>query len=250
MLQKTTFFLSVFLTISVLSNAQFKRGDRMVGATVASVVFNSGNSDISVTQVGTNTSKMTNYNVSISPSLGWFISENTAVGATVNINPASNKVSYEQNGSTFQKDKSNSFNIGLGGFVRHYMGSSISLKPFVQTSVNLGMSNFETDGFYYYATSSPYYKYTYSGKSSGGFFANATISGGFTKMMGENAGLDFYIGYAYSYSKNTFNRTTLYYLTNTSSPSSTASNETTTKFTNNGFLLGVGFQVFLKGKRK
>jgi len=27
-------------------------------------------------------------------------------------------------------------------------------------------------------------------------------------------------------------------------------NETTTKFTNHGFIIGVGFQVFLKGKKK
>ena len=69
-------------------------------------------------------------------------------------------------------------------------------------------------------------------------------------MMGENAGLDIFIGYNYSYNKNTFKRTTLYYLTRQILDPYTGKNETTTKFTNHGFLLGVGFQVFLKGKKK
>lgn len=250
MRKKTAFFIPVLLVISIDISAQFKKGDRMVGASVASVVFNSGSSDISVAQIGDNTSRITNYNISISPSIGWFLSENTAVGATLNINPTGNKVTYEQNGSTYQSDKTNSFNIGLGGFVRHYVGNSGSMIPFVQGSVNLGMSNLETEGFFYYASSNPYYKYTYSGKSSGGFFANATITGGFTKMMSEMVGLDFYLGYAYSYNKNTFDKTTLYYLTNTSTPTSTGNSKATTKFTNHGFMLGIGFQVFLKGKSK
>jgi hypothetical protein len=69
-------------------------------------------------------------------------------------------------------------------------------------------------------------------------------------MMGENAGLDIFIGYNYSYNKNTFKRTTLYYLTSTDTNPSSGKNETTTKFTNNGFVLGVGFQIFLNDKKK
>jgi hypothetical protein len=249
MYKKTSLFISVLLVFTVSASAQFKKGDRMVGASVGSVVFNSGNSDISVTQIGDNTSKVTSYNVSVSPLMGWFLSENTAVGATVNINPTGNKTTYGQNNSTYQSDKINSFNVGLGGFVRHYLGSSGSMIPFIQGSVNLGISNLKTDGFFYYSTPSPHTKYTYSGKSSGGFFANGTITGGFTKMMSEAVGLDLYLGYTYSYNKNTFKRTTLYYLPNATTASVTGTNETITKFTNHGFMLGIGFQVFLKRKR-
>ncbi|MGB5028410.1 MAG: hypothetical protein WBO38_07895, partial [Chitinophagaceae bacterium] len=93
------------------------------------------------------------------------------------------------------------------------------------------------------------YKQTYDGNSSGGFFANAAFTGGFTKLVGENAGLDFYIGYNYSYNKNTFKRTTLRDDGIDGSIDTRAENETTTKFTNHGFTIGAGFQIFLRGKK-
>ena len=68
-------------------------------------------------------------------------------------------------------------------------------------------------------------------------------------MTGENAGLDFYIGYNYGYNKNTFTKTTLRDNGNDGTVDETLKNKTTTSFTNHGFLLGVGFQVFLR-KRK
>ena len=68
--------------------------------------------------------------------------------------------------------------------------------------------------------------------------------------MGENAGLDFYVGYTFSYNKNTFKKTTLKDLGNDGTIDERAENETTTKFTNHGFTLGVAFQIFLAAKKK
>ncbi|HUR66963.1 MAG TPA: hypothetical protein VMZ03_11505 [Chitinophagaceae bacterium] len=242
------------LLVSVLlfmasANAQFKKGDRMVGTTLASAVFNSGSSEISVAQIGNNTSKITSYNLSISPSLGWFVSENTVVGGILTINPSGNKTTYEQNGSTFQSDKYNSFNIGLGGFVRHYLNSTGNMMPFGQFGFNVGISSLKTEGFFYGGTSPNAYKISYDGSSSGGFYANATIQAGLTKMVGDNAGLDLFIGYNYGYNKNTFVKTTLRDNGNDGTVDETLKNETTTKFTNHGILLGVGFQVFLRKKK-
>lgn len=244
-----TFLFIFLLVLSAVSNAQFNKGDRMAGATIGSIIYNSGNSDISVDQIGNSTSKITSFNVSLNPSLGWFISSNTAVGASLNINPFGNKTTYEQNGTTFQSDKSNSYNIGLGGFVRHYLNSSGKMMPYGQFGFNMGISSLKMEGFFYYSTGSPTYKYTYSGNSSGGFFVNANLQVGFTKMVGENTGLDLFAGYLYGYNKNTFDRTTLYYVSANDNNPSKGINKTTTKFTNNGFLLGVGFQVFLRKKK-
>ena len=69
-------------------------------------------------------------------------------------------------------------------------------------------------------------------------------------MVGDFTGLDFYAGYNFSYNKNTFKRTTLRDNGNDGSVDERSENETTTKFTNHGFIIGVGFQVFLKGKKK
>ncbi|HNF39202.1 MAG TPA: hypothetical protein PLC45_11105, partial [Chitinophagaceae bacterium] len=78
---------------------------------------------------------------------------------------------------------------------------------------------------------------------------NANFLAGMTKMVGERTGLDFYIGYNFSYNKNTFKKTTLRDDGNNGTIDSRGENETTTKFTNHGFTLGVGFQIFLKGRK-
>ncbi len=208
-------------------NAQFAKGDKMVGATIASIFFNSGNTDISTASIGSATSKITNYGVSLTPQLGWFISDKTAVGATLNLNPNGQKTTYQASGKTYQSDKSNGFNIGIGGFVRNYFSNNNTWMPFGQFGLNGGISNLKTDGFYYYQGGVPYYKYTYSGNSSGGVFINSALDLGLTKMLGDNAGLDIFIGYNFSYNKTTFKRTTLYYASSADTNPTTGTNETT-----------------------
>lgn len=243
------YLLTIVATgLTLAGFGQFNKGDRMVGASLASLLYNSGSSDITVDQIGSNKSVITSYNVNLSPTIGWFLSEKTVLGGVLNINPTGTKTSYEENGTTFQMDKSNAFNIGLGGFVRNYFGSSGKMYPFGQFGFNLGISNLKTEGFFYGGSGSSAYKITYEGSSSGGFFANASLQAGFTKMMGENAGLDFFLGYIYGYNSNTFTKTTLRDTGNDGSIDETLKNKTTTKYTNHGFFLGVGFQVFLKKK--
>src|SRR6185436_9319213 len=163
-----------------------------------------GTSDISVASIGSNKSRITNYNVSINPSIGWFISDKTVVGATLNINPNGQKITYEQSGTTYQSDKSNGYNIGAGGFARNYFNSNSNFMPFGQVSLNGGFSNLKTEGFFYGTG----YKQTYTGNSNGGAFVNASFVLGLTKMLGPNAGLDFFAGYSFSYNNNTFKKTT------------------------------------------
>ena len=68
-------------------------------------------------------------------------------------------------------------------------------------------------------------------------------------MLGENAGLDFYAGYTYTYNNNSFKKTTLRDNMINGTIDERGENETTVKFTNHGFMLGVGFQIFLRGKK-
>ena len=72
---KSLFAGCFYYLAGIATSAQFNKGDKMVGASVASIFFNSGNADISVASVGNNISKITSYGVSITPSVGWFISE-------------------------------------------------------------------------------------------------------------------------------------------------------------------------------
>jgi hypothetical protein len=181
--------------------------------------------------------------------MGWFISDNTVAGISLNINPSNNKTSYESSGSIFQQDKSNSFNIGLGGFARSYFKTASSFMPFGQFSFNFGISTQNTSGFFYGGSGSGAYKTSYDGKSSGGFFANASLSLGMTKLLSPHTGLDFYTGYTFSYTKNTSKTTTTRDDGNNGTIDLTSISEPTTKFTNHGFQLGVGFQIFLDPRK-
>jgi hypothetical protein len=232
-------------------NAQFTKGDKIVGASLASAFFNTGTAEQSVTSIGSVTAKISGFGISFSPSLGWFISEKTAVGVMVNINSIEDKAAYQgNNGYTFQKDKSNTSNIGIGGFVRNYFGNSGSLLPFGQLNINGGISNLKKEGFLYLGASPVVDKETYTTKSSGGTFFNAGVNAGFTKMIGENAGLDFFLGYTFSKTKNTIKKIKLIDENNDGSINITEENETTTRLTNHGFQFGIGFQIFLTAKKK
>jgi hypothetical protein len=243
--------LLLFLFLSVVSAGQFKKGNRMTGLTVGTAFFNSGNADVSYPAPTTGyTAKTTNFGLAIQPSLGWFITDNTAVGVSLNINPTSSKLTKEAGGTTYEKDKTNSFNFGIGGFARSYFSNFSSFLPFGQFSLNVGMSSLSNEGFIYNSDIGGSYKQTYSGKSSGGFFTNATLSAGFTKLLNSHTGLDFYAGYTFSFNKNTSKTTLLKDYGNNGSIEQTIESEPTTKFTSHGFMIGVGFQIFLGPRKK
>ena len=229
--------------------AQFKKGMRMAGATIGSLFFNSGTSEVSYPSPATGyTSRITSYGVNLTPSLGWFITDNTAVGISLLINPSSNKATYESGGTTYQEDKVNTFNIGLGGFLRSYLGTS-SFMPFVQGSLNIGISSQNSSGFFYGGSGPGVYKLTYDGKSSGGVFTNGTLALGLTKLLNPHTGLDIYAGYTYSYSQNDMKTTTNRDDGIDGSIDLVSVSEPSTKFTNHGFMIGIGFQVFLEPRK-
>jgi len=113
--------------------------------------------------------------------MGWFISDRTAIGATLNINPTKSKTSLESGGNTFQRDESRDFNFGIGAFARNYFATGSSFLPFGQAALNFGFTGKKTEGMYIAPSNA--YKTTYDGKSSGGSFANATLSLGMTKLL-------------------------------------------------------------------
>src|SRR5688572_14734482 len=120
---------TLFLLCSIYVTAQFKKGDRMVGASIASIFYNNTMADVTVGTTTTN-SFSKNYNISINPMYGWFVADNIAVGVTFNINPIGQSVSYENNGNTYQKDKTNGLNLGAGVFGRSYFGKNGTFLPF------------------------------------------------------------------------------------------------------------------------
>ena len=237
----------LFLLYSFTIAAQFKKGDHMVGTSVASVFYNNTTADVTVGSATTH-SLNKNYNVSIIPMFGWFISDKTVVGGTLNINPTGQSVSYEDNGSTYQKDKSNGLNLGAGVFARSYFSNTGNFLPFGQLAFNAGIIQQKTSGFFYGGTAPTNYKSNYNGESSSGSFANGSALAGVTRKLSESVGLDIYIGYNYSTTKSNFHKTTQYDLGVDGSIENEIKSESQSKYSSHGILLGVGLQIFLTRK--
>lgn len=243
-LKSLLFFACMIIVLPAL-RAQFKRGDKMVGTSIASAFVNSGNSDVSFDGFPGYSSKTSGYGLRIEPTVGWFFTEQTAAGLTLTINPSGEKYRYEDDGTTFQEDKLSVFNIGLGIFARNYFTSTGNFKPFAQAGINGGVSIRRTDGFRYYSSPTDY-KETYDGKSTDGLFLNASLQAGMTKMLGENAGLDIFLGYSFSHNKNSMRTVTSTDLDIDGDIDFTSTNEPTVKFNNHNFIIGVGIQIFLR----
>ena len=250
MQSKHTLLFSLVFLFTITTEAQIKKGMSMVGATIGSAFLNSGKSDYSFPSPTTGfTSNSNASGFILNPSMGWFVSDNTVVGALLNLSYNYRKNFDEANGITFNRDITKTFNIGLGAFARNYFNSTGNLKPYGQFSFNFGIGSSTQEGFRYVTSTSPVYKDTYDGKSSGDFYANAGLAIGATKMLNANVGLDFFAAYNYSYNKHTFKTTTRRDLDNNGSIDQTLLNEPTLKFTSHGASIGAGFQVFLD-KRK
>src|ERR1700730_6074414 len=95
------FYFVILLFHYYPSHAQLKKGNKMIGVNVATAFFNSGSADVSYPPPTQGYSSYnTSFSVNITPSVGWFISDNTIVGATITINPNNQKIRYETGGFT------------------------------------------------------------------------------------------------------------------------------------------------------
>lgn len=249
-MRATPFSLILLLSFAATDALpQFKRGDKMTGASLAALSISSGRSTVSFPQIRGYTGTHTGYDLRLGPSFGWFLSSATAIGGILEINPSGNKDTYKDQGTSFQQDKINRLKAGAGVFIRHYFTGKSALIPFAQAAISSGISTASTEGYKYYR-SSPDYKETYEGKSSGGSYVNAGVQLGLTKMLNPHTGLDIFLGYSFDHTRNTFTTTTLTDNGINGSIDLRAENKPTTKYTAHGVMAGLGFQVFLSGKNK
>ncbi len=224
---------------------QFTKGQRLVGASVFSGSFNSGEYDYTFpAPTAGYHSKLKTAGFNLAPSMGWFITDALAVGGRLNVGYRREEASDDDYTVTFRKRTTNNFTGGLGVFARNYFGKGGGFMPFAQANLDGGMSNSKIDGFNYTTD----YKETYTGKSSGDFTFSAGVTVGVTKMINEHIGLDLFAGYAYTHQKNKFKTTTLRDVGFDGTLDETVISVPETKFSNHGLQLGVGLQIFL-GKK-
>ena len=231
--------LAFILLYSNATYAQFIKGTRTVGINLTSIGFSNLSSSFEPTGGGsTGSSGNNNLNISITPSMGWFLSENVLIGGNLNINISA--VKYTE--GNYLTSKANTFTTGVGGFGRYYFGKS-GFMPFAQVSLgaafgsgtenlNANYSNYTTKG---------------DGKKNGILNFNSGVGLGITKMISKNTGLDISLGYSFlltSY-KYSFEENRQY------SNNSSELIKTSYKYDgrNHGGSISVGFLVFLDPKK-
>jgi hypothetical protein len=246
MLRKLSFSVIVLL-ISTMINAQFKRGDKMLGASVGSIFFNNVNTDVSTT-IATSTNSSDNFGVSFNPSIGWFITDNIAIGIMPAVAYNKQKILGKSGGNTYLKDENNRFNVTVGGFARYYFtGNNLKTAFFGQYDLSGGLAGSKTEGFQY--ETNGVYVDRYTQKSSGDFLVNTGLSLGISKFLSAKTALDFYFGYKLSYSKSNPKGTFFRDYTDPMIGDITQKPDYDQKTTNHNFVIGVGVQVFLEKKK-
>jgi hypothetical protein len=244
-MQSKLFVTLLFIFSGLFSSAQFEKGMIMAGSTVSTAFVGGGTTDYTAPNATPSSFKNTNINVSLTPSLGWFINSKTAVGGSLLLTISSQKQSHIVSGITDRKDNSKTTDYGLGVFLRYYLGDLSSVKPFLNVYLNAGSGSGSSDGVRY--TSGE--KYSYEGKVSEKLFYNTGLNLGITKMFSPSASLDIFAGYGYSHTKFHQRNDFVYDYTNPALPDATGNSEYDSKFSGHALNIGVGFQVFIS-KRK
>lgn len=244
---KSLLLLLIFFS-SFSAYAQLKKGNRMVGLTVASGLLSKGETELSGPNQTPSVSETGNFTLQLTPSVGWFLTDNAIVGASITVGLSDQTVRRKSAGVTYMEDNYNNIDFGAGTFFRYYFQGSSAFRPFTHLFFTAGSGTTNTDGFYYFTMGTDNAKSTYDGKSSGRFFYNAGINAGVTRLLSPNTGVDLFVGYLRTSNQMTTKTEQLIDYTSPSTPDTRSSFENTQKHTSNGVSFGIGFQVFLTRK--
>ncbi len=229
----------VLISVTAISTTygQFTKGTRIAGISIGSVGFNANNTSFDQESVGTSGSTTNFLNLSVTPSMGWFLNEKIVLGANLNINFQNR--TYKS--GSFADSKNNDFTIGLGGYGRYYFGAS-GLMPYGQVSLGGAFGSGKGSGNSKNAT----YSDKWTEDKKGIFNLSAGASLGITKMITKNVGLDFGLGYLFTNSSYNYSS-----VTNRQYTASSERLETKGKYSNSahGVSIAAGMLIFLDPKK-
>src|SRR6476661_5823053 len=102
-----------FISAGMHAGAQFSKGTKILGATIGSGNISSGKAELSLQGYDIFNH---NWDLSFTPSIGWFLNKQSVIGASIGINSGRQK-SWSENSSgiTFSESQTNITNLGIGG---------------------------------------------------------------------------------------------------------------------------------------
>lgn len=234
---KKLWLLLISVTAMSATYAQFTKGTRMAGVSIGSGGFNANNTSFDQESVGTSGSTTNFINLSLTPSMGWFLNENIVLGVNVNVN-FQNRV-YKS--GSFADSKNNDFTIGLGGYGRYYFAST-GFMPYGQVSLGGAFGSGKGSG----NAKNTSYSDKWTEDKKGIFNLSAGAAFGVTKMVAKNVGFDIGLGYLFTNSSYNYSS-----VTNRQYAASSEKLETKGKYSNSshGVTLSAGLLIFLDPKK-
>lgn len=220
------------------AGAQFNKGTKMLGATISSANISSGKADLTIqgTEIFNH-----NWDISFTPSIGWFLNKHSVIGASIGINGSRQKYWTESSGVTFSENQTNVLNLGVGGFYRYYFSGAGKLVPFAHAFISGGTGDSRNQGF----QNGIDFNMVYENNTDNKFFFHIGANAGVTKVFSDLIGIEASIGYLHSYTKQTVTSTTV---TRTSTTISNYTSNSPRKFNSNGVNLSIGLQFYLQKK--
>lgn len=234
---KKLFIISVlFCTIS-FAFGQNKKGNWLVGTYVGGAGLGFGESEGSSSAgPGISKSESNSFNIGIGPNAGYYVSDNLVIGTYLGIsfyhskNDGSNTIS-----TSTSESKYSSTYVSVGPFGRFYFGNNKS-KGMPYAQINGGINFYPSYSGEYTPSTGISYKYDFDKYSS--WSAGAQL--GYEHFINQVIGLQYYIGYGYSYYKST----TMY------DYSSGTDYSYSSKSTSHGINFGAGLQIHLECTKK
>ena len=240
------FLLFAFILISVAGYGQFTKGTRTLGFNFGGVGYSSRSTDddFADSRLGLRTQSQKDFSINFNPSYGVFLTDKLLLGGGVSI--SYNRSDVEEKYDYVFNSNRKSTLLGLNFYGRNYFAGKNGLYPYAQGNfgVSFGSGSGGSTLKYVSRDSSIISNFTQKGILS----INAGLSGGATKMLNKNLGIDFAVGYNFNMFNSTIAPVTSRVVRGITLESGSGGDYKSSN-TTNGFSLNVGLIIFLDPKK-
>lgn len=226
-------------------NAQMTKGNLFIGTGLGAATYNTGNYNFNYSDGNVRAQDAKDFSLSVSPQMGVFLSDHLVFGGTLDLayDHTKNNISNTTDGLSANNSTLNSTTFAIGPFLRYYFYNSPESKTvfYLQGDAAAGIGGGSTTQSVVNENGSSTYS---NGSNSNTFVFRGGGGLGVTHFITKDIGLDFGVGYLYSYQKYTNNFTDQ--VTTAGGVSSSTPGSFKATVPQNGFSVSAGFHFFVK----
>jgi hypothetical protein len=145
---KKQILIVIMVAFVLTSVAQTEKGNRLIGVSLGGFGYShSGVHGTNTINTAFTQQDVNSFDISINPDIAWFVKDNLAVGASVNIKLGTDKRKYNSTTPTPQSstDGINKSSFYIGPYARYYFAGSKKGQPFAQIAAQYGFGGSKSD---------------------------------------------------------------------------------------------------------